>query len=66
MEKKMSDLRGRSAPAKMNAGSGGKIVAAIIVILGVGALAAYGYETGQLRAPPKPVVSNSQLPTLPR
>ncbi len=62
----MSDLRGRSAPAKMSVGGSGKAIAAVIVLLGIGALAAYGYESGQLRVTPKPVVTDHQLPTLPK
>ena len=62
----MSDLRGKSAPSKVHLGGGSKIIAAAIIILGIGALAAYGYQTGQLRIPPKPVVTNHQLPPPPK
>ena len=61
----MSDLRGKSTPADVKFGSSGKIVAAIVVLVGIGALAALGVQTGQFHTTPKPVVSNSQLPTLP-
>lgn len=62
----MSDLRGKSTPAKMHVGGSSKVFAAILVILGIGALAAYAYQTGQLHVTPKPVVTNHQLPTLPK
>jgi len=59
----MSDLRGSRAPGDMRFGAGGKIIAALMVVLGIGAASAYLYETGQFKVAPKPVVSNSELPT---
>ncbi len=59
----MSDLRGDRAPAKIKFGLTGKIVGAILVISVVGALAGYGYEAGMFKSPPKPVVSDDELPT---
>jgi len=56
------DLRGRSAPSEIRFGTGGKIAALLVVLVGIGALAGYGYETGQFKVPQQPVVSNSQLP----
>ena len=61
--KQMNDLRGSRAPGDMRFGAGGKIIAALAVLLAIGALTTYGYETGQFKAQPKPVVSNSELPT---
>jgi len=58
----MSDLRGSRAPGNMRFGAGGKIIAALAVVLAIGALAGYGYETGQFKVAPKPAVSNSELP----
>ena len=58
-----SDLRGRAAPSEIRFGSGGKIVALVAVLAAAAALAGYGYETGQFRIAPQPVVSNSELPT---
>ena len=62
----MSDLRGKSAPGEMNVGGSSKILAAILVLLGAAALAAYGYQSGQLHFAPKPVVTKQQLPPLPK
>jgi hypothetical protein len=59
----MNDLRGGRAPGEMRFGAGGKIIAALAVLLAVGALVGYGFETGQFNVAPKPVVSDSQLPT---
>jgi hypothetical protein len=63
MSETMSDLRGSRAPAQFRFGASGKIVALVAVIAGFGALATYAYEIGQFRVPPKPVVSDNQLPT---
>jgi len=59
----MSDLRGTRAPAKVRFGSGGKILAAVVVLVAVGALAGLGYTSGQFNVQPKSVVTNSELPT---
>jgi hypothetical protein len=59
----MSDLRGTSAPGKVNFGAQSKVFAAIGVAVGICALAAYGYKTGQFHVNPKPAVTNGQLPT---
>lgn len=59
----MSDLRGSRAPGDMRFGSAGKIIAALVVLLGIGAAGTYLYETGQFKVVPKPAVSDSNLPT---
>lgn len=41
----------------------GKIIAAAVVVLGIGAAGVYGYRAGMWSGPPKQVVSDSQLPS---
>ena len=62
----MSDLRGYAAPGKIKFGITGKIIGAIIVLIGACAVGAYAYETRTKG--PKEVVSLDQLPapTLPK
>ncbi len=59
----MSDLRGDRAPVKIKFGLTGKIVGAAVVISVLGAVVGYGYEAGMFKSPPKPVVSDDELPT---
>lgn len=57
----MNDLReGPMPPAEM--GSTPKIVAALVVALGFGAMGAYSYETGTWNSPPKQVVASKDIP----
>lgn len=62
----MSDLRGSAAPGKVKFGMTGKIVGAIIVLIGACAVGAYAYETRTSK--PKEAVSLDELPapTLPK
>ena len=57
----MNDLRETPAPP-VDGGSTPKIVAALIVALGFGAIGAYSYETGTWNSQPKQVVASSQPP----
>ncbi|HUO92767.1 MAG TPA: hypothetical protein VMU22_07590 [Rhizomicrobium sp.] len=60
----MNDLRGRAAPSKVQFGSAGKIVGAILVLIGACGVGVYAYETRP--APhPKQHVSLNQLPEVP-
>jgi hypothetical protein len=57
----MNDLReGPMPPAEM--GSTAKIIAALVVALGFGAMAAYSYETGTWNSAPKQVVASKDVP----
>jgi hypothetical protein len=60
----MQDLRGRSTPGEVKFGITGKIIGALVVVVLVGAVGTYAYET---RPMPKPQqhVSLNQLPELP-
>jgi hypothetical protein len=56
----MNDLReAPMPPAEM--GSTPKIVAALVVALGFGAMGAYSYETGTWNSPPKQVVASKDV-----
>jgi hypothetical protein len=61
-----NDLRGRAAPREVRFGAMGKIFGAVAVLVLVGAVGSYVYET---RPQPKPAVnqhvSMNQLPPLP-
>lgn len=57
----MSDLRGNSAPLEVKFGAAGKIVGAIVVLIGVCAIGAYVYQTSPSH--PKQAVSASDLPS---
>lgn len=57
----MNDLReGPMPPAEM--GNTAKIVAALVVALGFGAMGVYSYETGTWNSPPKQVVASKDVP----
>lgn len=58
----MSDLRGSNTPEEMGTGSIGKIIAAIIVVLAVGAAGVYTYEMGMWKMP-KQIVASNELPS---
>lgn len=58
----MSDLRGTNTPEEMGIGNIGKIIAAIIVVLAIGAAGAYTYEMGMWKMPHQIVASN-ELPS---
>ena len=53
-EMRAGDLRGRAAPSEVRFGAMGKIFGALAVIVLVGAVGGYVYET---RPAPKPVVN---------
>lgn len=57
----MSDLRGNSAPVEVKFGTAGKIIGAIVVLIGIGAVGTYTYETAPSH--PKQVVSANNLPS---
>ena len=58
----MNDLRENPMPP-VEQGSTPKIVAALIVALGFGAIGAYSYETGTWNSQPKQMVASQQLPS---
>ena len=58
----MNDLRENPIPPAEQ-GSTPKIVAALIVALGFGAMGAYTYETGTWNSQPKQVAASQQLPS---
>jgi hypothetical protein len=57
----MNDLR-EPAAAPVDGGSTPKIVAALVVALGFGGMAAYTYETGTWNSQPKQVVASKEAP----
>jgi hypothetical protein len=62
-ETNMSDLRGNSAPGEVDFGSTGKIIAAVVVMLAIGAAGTYTYETGGFRPAHNSVVADKDLPS---
>jgi hypothetical protein len=59
----MSDLRGNNAPSEVSLGSANKIIAAAVLVLGIGAIGAYSVQSGMWAHHPKPAVTDSELPS---
>jgi hypothetical protein len=57
----MNDLRQAPMPPE-EMGSKQKIVAALVVALGFGAMGAYSYETGTWNSPSKQIVASKEVP----
>ena len=56
----LNDFREITTPP-VETGSTGKIIAAIVVVLGFGAIGAYTYETGTWNSSPKQIVASKQI-----